>query len=404
MDESKDTDGSTAMERLCRELMDAVVSCAPTVWCGEHGIGIHGTRPEQDREHARADIERRIAEADLEDDKARDSALGDWKAKADAMDETCRALGVDSYNLAADAARSLAEERCELKELRGAGRVVPEGCRWPSFGDGGRLALGGEAWTKDGGRVRVVAVSHRGRAAVRPWGRKDGRGARWVPLSSLLGERPDPKAIGADGVEVKPGDTVWLAENFRSMAGDYHFDPEFEGNVPICDLRTIYKGTDPMTVAYVVNERCVSLEPEPAWCPASWLTHTAPCTDKDGAPIDEGDEVWTEDGCRWKVLGIKEGGHPVQAKCVEGCHRGKRRDLKWSWVSHECQDSWESLHEDVRKVYTDYWGCIGLRCDECPALVDGKNPSERYDTIWCDTAMQLDLVARAERLAGGEGR
>ena len=63
MDENDKPDGSTAMERLARELMGAVVSCAPTVWCGEHGIGIHGTRPEQDREHARADIERRIADA-----------------------------------------------------------------------------------------------------------------------------------------------------------------------------------------------------------------------------------------------------------------------------------------------------------------------------------------------------
>ena len=58
MDENDKPDGSTAMERLCRELMDAVVSCAPTVWCGEHGIGIHGTMLEQDRENARADIVR----------------------------------------------------------------------------------------------------------------------------------------------------------------------------------------------------------------------------------------------------------------------------------------------------------------------------------------------------------
>lgn len=265
MDENDKPDGSTAMERLCREMVKYVVERLPASWCQDNGI-YDGEPWSQCKGIARADIERRINEADLEDDRARDSALGWYKAKA-----------------------------AELDALRGAGRVVPEGCRWPSFGDGGRLALGGEAWTKDGGRVRVVAMSHRGRAAVRPWGRKD------------------------------------------------------------------------------------------------------------GAPIDEGDEVWTEDGCRWKVLGIKDGGHPVQAKCVEGCHRGKRRDLKWTWVSHERPDSWESLREDVRKVYTAYWGCIGLRCDECPALVDGKNPSERYDTIWCDTAMRFDLVARAERLAGVQG-
>lgn len=255
MDESKDTDGSTAMERLCRELMDAVVSCAPTVWCGEHGIGIHGTRPEQDREHARADISRRIDGARDEDDGSDGYAAVALKAltgmhRGHAM---CTRGEVDEMVGAVEGWKAKA---AELDALRGAGRVVPEGCRWPSFGDGGRLDLGGEAWTKDGGRVRVVAVSHRGRAAVRPWGRKDGRGARWVPLSSLLGERPD---------------------------------------------------------------------------------------------------------------------------------------------------SWWRLREDVRKDYTAYWGCIGFCCDKCPALVDGKKPNERYGTAGCHMAKQLDLLARAERLAGVQG-
>ena len=259
MDENDKPDGSTAMERLCRELMDAVVRCVPMAWCEDHGLGIHGTRPEKDRERARADIERRIADA-----RADDSGVHPWtmyemaglREKSAGLDALCRVLNAESADEAVAVARALAEEHYELKKLREAGRVVPEGCRWPSFGDGGRLALGGEAWTKDGGRVRVVAVSHRGRAAVRPWGRKDGRGARWVPLSSLLGERPD---------------------------------------------------------------------------------------------------------------------------------------------------SWWRLREDARKGYTAYWGCIGFCCDKCPALVDGKKPNERYGTAGCHMAKQLDLLARAERLAGVQG-
>ena len=225
MDENGKTDGTTAMERLCREMAEYVVERLPASWCQDHGI-YDGEPWSQCRSIARADIERRINEADLEDDRARDSALGWYKAKA-----------------------------AELDALRGAGRVVPEGCRWPSFGDGGRLALGGEAWTKDGGRVRVVAVTHRGRAAVRPWGRKDGRGARWVPLSSLLGERPD---------------------------------------------------------------------------------------------------------------------------------------------------SWERLREDAANSNELYWGCGDVWCSDCPARVGGKTPKERYRTNSCGLAMQLDLLARAERLAGVE--
>lgn len=374
-------DVSTAMERLARELMDKIESSAATSWCRDHGYNVKGTSYTEDKRNARADIERRINEADLEDDRARDSALWWYKAKAD-----------------------------ELDALREACRVIPEGVSWPRYEDGEPVRMGDPFVTWDGqaSEVRSVTLYTPGPDAA--WTINAGSYRNFVGgsdeahrMHGLRLKRPAPKAIGADGVEVKPGDTVWLAENFRSMAGDYHFDPEFEGNVPICDLRTVYKGTDPMTVAYVVNERCVSLEPEPAWCPASWLTHTAPCLDKDGAPIDEGDTVWTEDGCRWKVLGIKEGGHPVQAKCVEGCHRGKRRDLKWTWVSHERPDSWWRLREDARKGYTAYWGCIGFCCDKCPALVDGKKPSERYGTAGCHMAKQLDLLARAERLAGVQG-
>lgn len=256
MDENDKPDGSTAMERLARELMGAVVSCAPTVWCGEHGIGIHGTRPEQDREHARADIERRIADA-----RADDSGVHPWtmyemaglREKSAGLDALCVALGADDGDEALIVVGDLLDERCELKELREAGRIVPEGASWPRYRDGGPAVMDGEAWTNDGRRMRVVAVSHRGKVAVRPWGAKGGSGARWMPASSLLGE---------------------------------------------------------------------------------------------------------------------------------------------------CPDSWWRLREDVRKDYTAYWGCIGFCCDKCPALVDGKKPSERYGTAGCHTAEQLDLLVRAERLAG----
>lgn len=386
-------DVSTAMERLCREMAECVVERLPASWCQDNGI-YDGEPWSQCKGIARADIERRIAEADLEDDKARDSALGDWKAKADAMDETCRVLGVDSYNLAADAARSLVDEHCELKELREAGRVMPGGVSWPRYEDGEPVRMGDEL--DDGEVAAVTLTGTRYELSDRDDCRLDTgqHGARV--------ERPAPKAVGADGLEVKPGDTVWLAKGYREKAGSH--GTRRDGYLMVAEYNLIgASALEGMTVYETLDDSCVSLTARGSWCPASWLTHTAPCTDKDGAPIDEGDEVWTEDGCRWKVLGIKSGGHPVQAKCVEGCHRGKRRDLKWTWVSHERPDSWWRLREDVRKDYTAYWGCIGFCCDKCPALVDGKKPSERYDTAGCHTAEQLDLLARAERLAGVNG-
>lgn len=387
-------DVSTAMERLCRELMGAVVSCAPTVWCGEHGIGIHGTRPEQDREHARADIERRIADA-----RADDSGVHPWtmyemaglREKSAGLDALCRVLNAESADEAVAVARSLAEEHCELKELREAGRIVPEGASWPRYEDGEQVRIGDEL--DDGEVAAVTLTGTRYELSDRDDCCLDTgqHGARV--------ERPAPKAVGADGLEVKPGDAVWLAKGYREKAGSH--GTRRDGYLVVAEYNLIgASALEGMTVYETLDDSCVSLTARGSWCPASWLTHTAPCTDKDGAPIDEGDEVWTEDGCRWKVLGIKDGGHPVQAKCVEGCHRGKRRDLKWTWVSHERPDSWERLREDAVNDFTYYWGCHASPCLECPCKTGGKNPKERYGVGSCRSAMHLDLVARAERLAG----
>lgn len=327
MEENATTDGRTAMERLARELMGAVVSCAPTVWCGEHGIVIHGTS----REHARADIERRINEADLEDDKARDSALGDWKAKADAMDETCRVLGVDSYNLAADAARSLVDEHCELKELREAGRIVPDGVSWPRYEDGEPVRIGDEVEIRgEAKRVeRVEFSSDRCMVRCAPgFFEQRPHGERF--------KRPAPKALGGDGVEVKVGDVVWLALEHRCKAGS---------TGPSHNLLYVAP-SEKMTVSEVRKGGC-------------------------------GEVAWMDGrGRRW---------------------------CPTSWLTHERPESWEILREDARKDYTAYWGCIGFCCDRCPALVDGKKPSERYGTAGCHMAKQLDLLARAERLAGVQG-
>lgn len=223
MDENGNDGGRTAMERLCRELMENVNSYS---WCKDHVPSV---------------IE------DIDDWETWDYGKAIAAAKADILRriEAARAE-VEGWK----------DEAAELDALRGAGRVAPEGCRWPRFRDGSPLALGGEAYGRDGERLRVVAVTHRGKAAVRPWGRTDGRGARWVPLSSLAHERPD---------------------------------------------------------------------------------------------------------------------------------------------------SWERLRDDALKTVSEYWGCGGWECHECPASVGGETPRQRYGTAGCFNAMHLDIVARAERLAGVRG-
>lgn len=64
------------------------------------------------------------------------------------------------------------------------------------------------------------------------------------------------------------------------------------------------------------------------------------------------------------------------------------------------EDSWEKLREDARKLYQDYWGCGDSICAECPAVIDGNAPDDRYHTISCAMAQHLDIIARAEKLAG----
>lgn len=241
----------SAMEKLARELMDAV--------CDYGGTSYHWLKEnaaydanKSYKKLARADIERRIKEARDEDE------IED----AYSVRELKRLTGmhtVGGYTTLGEVAEMVAvvegwkEKAAELDALRDAGRIMPEGASWPRYGDGGQARMDGEAWTRKGERMRVVAVSHRGKVAVRPWDAKGGGGARWVPASSLLGERPD---------------------------------------------------------------------------------------------------------------------------------------------------SWERLEEDANKSVHDYWGCIGIYCDNCPAKVDGKTPRDRYETEWCVTAKHLDIVARAKRLAG----
>ena len=68
-----------------------------------------------------------------------------------------------------------------------------------------------------------------------------------------------------------------------------------------------------------------------------------------------------------------------------------------------CPDSWEQLKKDARKWTFNYWRCGGADCRKCPIRVGGKTPNERYRTLTCADAKDLDIVARAKALAGVTG-
>lgn len=122
-----------------------------------------------------------------------------------------------------------------------------------------------------------------------------------------------------------------------------------------------------------------------------------PVLDKDGKEIKVGDTVWDDFGNELTVAGFT-----WSANCqVQTLDNEQFVDIYTpEQLTRTPPDSWEKLREDARKVVHVYWGCFDASCDDCPVKVDGKNPMRRYHTTTCGDAMRLDILARAEKLAG----
>ncbi len=111
------------------------------------------------------------------------------------------------------------------------------------------------------------------------------------------------------------------------------------------------------------------------------------------------DVCWTKDGRHMRVVAVSHGGKVA----VRPWERGDGRGARWvpaASLLGERPDSWERLWEDAGKPLESYWRCVGAGCSSCPCKVDGMTPADRYSTAYCHKAMQLDIVARAQRLAG----
>jgi len=67
-------------------------------------------------------------------------------------------------------------------------------------------------------------------------------------------------------------------------------------------------------------------------------------------------------------------------------------------------DSQERIDEDANKVYSSYWGCTNVFCEDCPAEIDGNKPKEAYGCATCSMAMTLDLLRRQRELDAKEAR
>lgn len=125
----------------------------------------------------------------------------------------------------------------------------------------------------------------------------------------------------------------------------------------------------------------------------------------DGEPVRFGDVMRGTGRSQhvFRVVGVAPGNGRMTVVCedvdedCELCYTDPRL------LAHERPDSWERLREDALKTFYAYWGCDGMPCTLCPAKIGDERPCDHYGTgTSCTDAIHLDLVARAERLAGVE--
>ena len=233
-------------------------------------------------------------------------------------------------------------------------RLMPEGVEWlveawPRFEDDApvRLLDDFERYGEENG-VSAVTMYADGSFALNC--RAYSKGERV--------NRPAPKVLDADGVEIRAGDEVYIAS-----CGD--------GPWTVTKITTAHAWH-----VYGHSDELGSLDMQP-----NLLTHRAPVLAADCKPLREGETVWSVDsGTRYAVEKITDELIPIKCRT----EMASKVSLQPSQLTHERPDSWERLDEDAEKNPFDYCKDVGHRLDTC-------ENAERYKS--------RDLVRRAKALA-----
>lgn len=222
----------------------------------------------------------------------------------------------------------------------------------------------------------------------------------------------DGYLLDARGELISTGDTVYIDPEYFDKCGNRDCNSHslfgvFPGK-PYTVLRIDRNLTVGPVVVFAENS---------AWCRSSWLVHEFPemlTCDADGVPVKEGDIVWTvRDGIRYTV----------KAMCIKRVNRNGDVDYKcWLYcdsvpgnvrpivdatvVTHKEPDSQEKIDAVARVAdYQSYWKCEYVDdCQYCPSQVDGKDPSDRYGVVSCESAMIHDLLRRQRELDAREAK
>ena len=239
---------------------------------------------------------------------------------------------------------------------------------WPKFEDGEPVMIGDEATNNKNQRFTVKRIEFRHGKWMLNDSVTDGHYLNGK--SGKRVKRPAPKALDADGMEIKVGDRIYSIETgnsytVRSINGSGTI--EFNG----------------------FNDK--------GWSP-KYFTHMQPTIDADGVLIKVGDTVWHHSGfAHGVVTSIDAGSLMGTVRYVNGGveFRDAAKDL-----THACPDSWERLEEDAVKVVCEYAGAVpdefdDYDCDTCRLFNARGN-------LICEQLMTREIVRRAKALAGVE--
>ena len=251
-------------------------------------------------------------------------------------------------------------ERCAaMAEVANTGkRVLTERERaildmWPRFEDGEYLWFG-DAYVDTDGDANEVQAVELSEACADLVG-LEGFHTGFEPGERV--ERPAPKVLDADGVEIKDGDTVW-----HEAGSELH----------VIGFGDAQDGETMLVVEYAAGPtkwgevRCLS------------VTHTrqAPkVLDADGAEIHVGDTVWYRGlysrGFTHKATVTGFGEHSLDGPLATlKDEAGKTWHIDPKKITHVRPDSWERLEEDAAKhpclCAADVKGSKFDSCSDCP--------------------------------------
>lgn len=236
---------------------------------------------------------------------------------------------------------------------------------WPKFEDGCYVQLGDKVVANSGenkGREFIVrnVYFENGHGKLRS-SVSDGCYWNWKSADTRV-KRPAPKALDAEGVEIKVGDTVY---SIRTGAKCKVEGIEGDGVIKTDD-------------EYGLKWRIINSHD---------VTHKQPVRDMDGVLIEVGDKVWGIGDINPATV-VEVDGDAVHVQYFDGFIF----EHKAAQLSHERPDSWERLEEDAEKGNCEYLGRSQSSCDGC--YLNGKSA--------CDEYVRIDLVRRAKALAEKE--